>query len=352
MTGTATGNPTGTVRRTVHAVRTPDGAQLHATVDGAPDAPVSVVLAHGWTLAQGAWDDVAALLAPDVAAGGLRLVRYDQRGHGRSTWGAVDDTADPVSIDLLGEDLAVVLAALVPTGPVVLGGHSMGGMTIMALAAVHPELLGDRVRGVALVDTSAGELSSPPRTALERVRERLLPAVGAWAVAHSRQVESWRRRVPPSSPRHRAVVRGLLYGPDATEAMVARGAEIIAGSSVRSFTAFHPALGAHDKAQALAGLGTVPVEILVGETDQLTPVAHSGRLAEAIPTAHLQVVPGCGHMLPQERPDLVTAAIRRLLPTTPVPEKTRHRQLVRSRSASTGDLVIGWTADPPPDPEV
>jgi pimeloyl-ACP methyl ester carboxylesterase len=44
-------------------------------------------------------------------------------------------------------------------------------------------------------------------------------------------------------------------------------------------------------------------------------VKHSGRLAEAIPTAHLQIVPGCGHMLPQERPDLVTAAIRRLLPT-------------------------------------
>ena len=51
------------------------------------DAPVTLVLAHGWTLAQAAWDDVAELLAPRVAAGELRLVRYDQRGHGRSTWG-------------------------------------------------------------------------------------------------------------------------------------------------------------------------------------------------------------------------------------------------------------------------
>ena len=107
----------------------------------------------------------------------------------------------------------------------------------------------------------------------------------------------------------------MLYGSAATEEMVARGAEIIAGSSVRSFVAFYPALGAHDKAGTLAALGTVPVEILVGESDKLTPVRHSGRLAEAIPTAHLQVVPGCGHMLPQERPDLVTAALRRLLPT-------------------------------------
>ncbi len=90
VTGTVIGS--GTVQRTVHAVATPDGAQLHAIVDGSPDAPVAVVLAHGWTLAQAAWDDVAALLAPDVAAGEVRLVRYDQRGHGRSTWGSVDAT--------------------------------------------------------------------------------------------------------------------------------------------------------------------------------------------------------------------------------------------------------------------
>lgn len=298
-----------TVLRTTHAVSTADGAQLHATVRGSDDAPVTVVLAHGWTLSQGAWDDVADALADDVAAGAVRLVRYDQRGHGRSTWGPVEE----VSIDLLGEDLARVLGTLVPTGPVVLGGHSMGGMTIMALAAAHPELIGDRVRGVALVDTSAGELSKPPRTAAERLQQRLLPTVGAWAVRHARRVEGWRRLVPPSSPRHLAVVRGLLYGSAATDEMVRRGADIMSASSVRSFVAFYPALGAHDKAEALAELGTVPVEVLVGDTDQLTPVRHSEKLAGAIPTATLQVVPGCGHMLPQERPDLVTEAIRRLV---------------------------------------
>ena len=57
-------------RRTV-AVGTPDGAQLHATVDGSPSAPVTLVLAHGWTLAQSAWDDVAAEL---VAAALRRLL--------------------------------------------------------------------------------------------------------------------------------------------------------------------------------------------------------------------------------------------------------------------------------------
>ena len=75
----------------------PTAPQLHATVDGSDDAPVTLVLAHGWTLAQAAWDDVADLLAPRIAAGELRLVRYDQRGHGRSTWGEAE-----ISIDQLG----------------------------------------------------------------------------------------------------------------------------------------------------------------------------------------------------------------------------------------------------------
>ena len=98
---------TATVWRRVAAVRTPDGAELHATIDGSDDAPVTVVLAHGWTLAQAAWDDVADLLAPRIADGDLRLVRYDQRGHGRSTWGDSE-----ISVDQLGDDLAAVIDQL------------------------------------------------------------------------------------------------------------------------------------------------------------------------------------------------------------------------------------------------
>ena len=102
---------------------------------------MTLVLAHGWTLAQAAWDDVAELLQPRAAAGELRLVRYDQRGHGRSTWGDAEITDRPAR-----RRPAAVIDQLAPTGPVVLGGHSMGGMTIMCLAASRPELFGDRVR--------------------------------------------------------------------------------------------------------------------------------------------------------------------------------------------------------------
>ncbi|MGY1738543.1 alpha/beta fold hydrolase [Geodermatophilus sp. SYSU D00684] len=295
------------LRRTA-AVATPDGALLHATVEGPDDAPVTLVLAHGWTLSQAAWDDVAALLTPQVADGRLRLVRYDQRGHGRSSWGTAE-----VSIDRLGADLAAVLDRLAPTGPVVLAGHSMGGMTVMCLAAARPELFGDRVRGVALVSTSAGDLQPPPRTRAERLRQRLTPGALSLALAGARVVERLRRLVPPEHPRHRALVRDLLYGADATDAMVHAGAEIVHATTVRAFTAFLPALGDHDKSAELAALTRVPVELLVGDSDKLTPVRHTRRLAEALPGAHVQVVPRTGHMLPNERPSLVTASIARLL---------------------------------------
>ena len=63
-----------------------------------------------------------------------------------------------VSIGQLGADLHAVLTAVAPgPGPVVLVGHSMGGMTIMALARLHPELFGPKVdRGGADLQRGRG----------------------------------------------------------------------------------------------------------------------------------------------------------------------------------------------------
>jgi pimeloyl-ACP methyl ester carboxylesterase len=296
-----------TLLRRVAAVGTADGGQIHAVVDGSDDAPVTVVLAHGWTLAQAAWDDVADLLAPRIADGELRLIRYDQRGHGRSSWGEAE-----ISIDQLGDDLAAVLDQLAPSGPVVLGGHSMGGMTIMCLAASRPELFGDRVRGVALVSTSAGDLTSDPRSPGGRMA-RIRPGVLTAALAGAGVVERLRQLLPPHHPRHRKMVRDLLYGADATDAMVLEGARIMHASTIRSFITFLPALGDHDKRENLTALTRVPVEIFVGDSDLLTPERHSRQLAKALPDARLHLVERTGHMLPQERPQLVVEAIGRLL---------------------------------------
>ena len=77
-------------------------------------------------------------------------VYWDQRSHGRSERGRDQLAGEPATIDQLGRDLKAVLDAAAPEGPVVLVGHSMGGMTVMALADQYPELVRERVAGVAL----------------------------------------------------------------------------------------------------------------------------------------------------------------------------------------------------------
>jgi pimeloyl-ACP methyl ester carboxylesterase len=124
-----------------------------------------------------------------------------------------------------------------------------------------------------------------------------------------------RQLLPPAHPRHQKMVRELLYGADATDEMVIAGAEIMHASTVRAFAAFYPALGEHDKRTELDALRSVPVEILVGDSDKLTPQRHSRQLAEVLPDARLHLVERTGHMLTQERPQLVADAIGRLLST-------------------------------------
>ena len=142
--------------------------------------------------------------------------------------------------------------------------------------------------------------------------ERISPGMLSAALAGARLVERLRALLPPAHPRHQRMVRDLLYGTDATDEMVLAGAEIMHASTVRSFISFMPALGDHDKREELSALSGVPVEILVGDGDQLTPKRHSRQMAEALPDAALHVVERTGHMLPQERPQLVTEAIHRL----------------------------------------
>jgi pimeloyl-ACP methyl ester carboxylesterase len=163
------------------------------------------------------------------------------------------------------------------------------------------------------VSTSAGDLNPEPRTRGERLRQRLTPGALTVALAGARAIERMRQLLPPDHPRHQKMVRDLLYGADATDEMVLAGARIMHASTVRAFTVFLPALGEHDKRQELAALTRVPVEILVGDSDKLTPQRHSRQMADVLPAAVLHVVERTGHMLTQERPQLVTDSIERLL---------------------------------------
>ncbi|WP_425458456.1 alpha/beta fold hydrolase, partial [Amycolatopsis rhizosphaerae] len=132
-----------------HRFLTGDGTALHVRATGPEDAPVTLVLAHAWTQDHTEWDPVLPLLPPQA-----RVLRYDHRGHG----GSAPARPGTATVAQLADDLAELIAERVPSGRVVLAGHSMGGMTVMALAERHPELVRLRVAGVALIATSCSDM--------------------------------------------------------------------------------------------------------------------------------------------------------------------------------------------------
>ena len=308
-----------------HTVPAFDGAELHVQEDGAADAPITLVLAHGWTLSARAWRAQAEALA---AGGDVRILRYDQRGHGKSTrggaWlsgvsGAEAERFGPgPSVDQLGRDLAAVLDQLVPAGPVVLAGHSMGGMTIMALADQRPDLFlaGGLVAGVLLTNTSSGRLSRLtlgfPEAVAKPVRNSLIKTLRKIA-ARPAKADAVRAKQATGSRLAVAQTRWLLFGPKAPRAVIVECNEIVKTCPSATMAGFFPALMAHDKHAALKNLGGAEVEVVASGRDRLTPVGHARRLADAIPGARLTVVPGTGHMLPMERPQVITALLTKLV---------------------------------------
>ena len=137
-------------------------------MNGPRAAPVTVVFCHGYTLNQDCWHFQRRDLSDH------RLVFWDQRDHGRSG----RSKSGAASIDQLGADLKAVIDAVAPgDARVVLVGHSMGGMTIMALAEQHPDLFGTKVAGSVLINTAAHGLDSGSPWMLGPIRPLLSQAL-------------------------------------------------------------------------------------------------------------------------------------------------------------------------------
>jgi pimeloyl-ACP methyl ester carboxylesterase len=285
-----------------------DGVPLAvAQVDPDGRAELTVVLVHGFALDQRSWyyqrRDLPRGTDPRV-----RLVLYDQRGHGRSG----SPPSRSCTIDQLGRDLDVVIRSVAPDGPLVLVGHSMGGMTIMALAEQRPELFADRVRGVAMIGTSAGEVGRHglPLPVLSRYNP-LTRTVGGFA-AWQPELAEWIRSTGGGLTRQG--VRRLAFGDrSVSRELVDFMVRMLDVTSVPVLTSFLPSLGTHNRYAALAGLRHCEVVVLSGDEDRLTPFSHAERIATELPTATLVRVPGAGHMVMLEQPELVTGELTRLL---------------------------------------
>ncbi|MFB6982117.1 alpha/beta fold hydrolase [Streptomyces scopuliridis] len=274
-------------------------------------APVTVVFSHGYCLNQDSWHFQRAALR-----GLVRTVHWDQRSHGRSARGAAQQGpgAVPVSIDQLGRDLKAVIDAAAPEGPLVLVGHSMGGMTIMALADQYPELVRERVVGVAFIGTSSGRLGEVnyglPVAGVNAVR-RVLPGVLKALGSQAELVERGRRA---TADLFAGLIKRYSFSSKDVDPAVVRFAErLIESTPIDVVAEFYPAFTDHDKVQALSVFLEIPALVLAGESDLVTPSTHSEAIGDLLPDAELVLVPDAGHLVILEHPEAVTDRLADLL---------------------------------------
>jgi pimeloyl-ACP methyl ester carboxylesterase len=285
-------------------MRTHDGLELDVRTYGPEDVPVTVVLAHCWTLNQEDWHYQVRDLQREFGHS-IRIVTWDHRGHGRSE----EAPRSACTIDNLARDMSDVIDAYAPRGRLVLAGHSIGGMTIMALAAHRPELF-DRVVGTVFVATSSGDLDTVTLG---------LPEMGTFLRAQIPRMLALRSRTLSKKARRRApmierrIVRRFLFGHPMRLVDAALTVEGIINSSASTMVGFYEDCMHHDRAEGLKVLDGIPSHVLVGTRDVLTPPAHARKLADAIDGAVLTVVPEAGHMLPLERDELVSGVLIRLV---------------------------------------
>lgn len=287
--------PTG---RRSHVVA-PDGTTVAIETFGVADGP-QIVLVHGWVLTAMTWLEQVRALADRAW-----LVTYDQPGHGRSS----PPPDDVYRLDRLGDALIAVVDAVTRPGPVVLVGHSLGGMTVLNALRRNPGLR-ERVTGVVLLSTAASASIEDATLGIG------IPALARFERSLTRLTGLVRRPARAIVPRvYRAssdvsylLTRTLGMNPDADPAHVRLVERLIRESDVDTITGMIVPMVTLAEDAELERLD-VPVTVVCGTRDRMTPPAFSVRLAERLPRARLVLVPEVGHVTPFEAHVLVTRLV-------------------------------------------
>jgi 3-oxoadipate enol-lactonase len=240
----------------------------------------TIVFSHGLL-----WN--TELFAPQMAAleDRYRCIAYDHRGQGKSA----DGTGRRIDMNTVTDDAAALIEAL-GVGPVHFCGLSMGGIVGMRLAIDRPDL----VRSLILLGTTADPEPSKLKYKAMNVFARFF-SMGPVAKA----------------------VMPVLYGKTAL-ADPARAVERstwhkqLVGNRRSIWRAVN---GVLERQSLLGELGKIvaPTLVVVGEEDVATVPARSERIARAIDSAKLAVIPRAGHGSTLEQPAAVTATIAAFL---------------------------------------
>lgn len=284
-------------------VDTEDGVPLVVRECGSALAPLTVVFVHGYCLRMQSWHMQYRYLQQQWGRD-VRMVFYDQRGHGESG----SSRASACTIAQLGRDLGRVIDEVVPSGPVVIVGHSMGGMTVIALASQRPDLFDSRIAGVGLLATTAAGLSksgigrnldNPVIDAFRRTA-RTAPGLVQFARGAAKAI------VTP-------ILRAASYNTVVSPRLIELSDRMLDETPVLTIANFLRTLELHDESAALPVLGGVPGLVLAGDSDMVVPYACSEELAGAFSDVELKRVRGAGHLVQLEFPEVVNRALERLV---------------------------------------
>ena len=253
-----------------------NGITFNCEVEG-PDGAPWLILSNSLACNLSMWDPQAAELK-----GSLRILRYDQRGHGQT-----EAPAGHYTFELLMADVMGLLDALsIPRAH--FAGLSMGGATALGLALRHP----DRFDRVIICDSPC---ASTPATA-QQWEERI-------AVAKEKGMEAL---VEPTVTR--------WFPPETVAANpphLDRVRQMIRTTPVNGFVGCAAALANHDFRSQVA-TATRPILFMVGEKDGTTPAAMR-QMHETLKGSKYVELPGAGHISNLDQPQTCTRAIREFL---------------------------------------
>ncbi|MFC0454272.1 alpha/beta fold hydrolase [Rhodococcus jostii] len=281
-----------------------DGVPLVTREYGPEAAPLTVIFAHGHCLNMQSWELQRSFLQCTFGSE-IRLVFYDQRGHGESGPAA----PDTMTIEQLGQDLDSVIRAVGGSAPIALVGHSMGGMSILSWARQHPEKIGFPVVAAGLIATAASELTG---SGIARSLSNPLVLAATTVARHAPWILGAGRVVAGKACER--VVRHAAYGRAPIHPRLITCANtLINDTASATILGFLPAFVHLDETAGVKALAPIPTMVLCGSGDLMTPYTHSQNIAEQLPLSELVPVPDAGHMVLRERAPVVSEAIVRLL---------------------------------------
>ena len=264
-----------------------NGLTVHLREDGDQSAP-PLLLLHSLGTSAEVWTPIVAALAPQ-----FRVLRPDMRGHG-----STPATTGPYTIPQLAQDVLALLDAL-KLDRVALVGLSIGGLIAQQIAATAPT----RIAALILMDTA---LKIPPAT-LWHERAALVRDKGMAAVVDP-VIARW--LTPTASPHAAEPLRKLLLA-----------------TPPEGYAASAEAIAAADLSEQSPGIAC-PTLVLVGDSDQATPVASAEALLDAIPGARLEIIAQAAHIPTAEQPAAIAAALLRFLASSGFDAGMRTRRAV------------------------